>query len=84
MSTILILVLSYNMLKKKNYNLNKKYDDNYMGNIFSKLSLKISDYKRKREEKKIRKIYEEVFQDEYYFDDKIEKINLYTRDDDLI
>ena len=84
MSTILILVLSYNMLKKKNYNLNKKCDDNYMGNIFSKLSLKISDYRRKREERKIRKIYEEVFQDAYYFDEKIEKKNLYTRDDDLI
>ena len=84
MSTVLILVLSYNMLKKEKYNLNKKYDDNYMGNIFSKLTSKISDYRRKREERKIRKIYEEVFQDECYFDEKIEKQNLYTRDNDLI
>ncbi len=34
MSTVLILVLSYNMLKKEKYNLKKKYDDNYMGKIF--------------------------------------------------
>ena len=51
---------------------------------FSKLTSKISDYRRKREERKIRKIYEEVFQDEYYFDEKIEKKNVYTRDDGLI
>lgn len=80
MSTVLILVLSYNMLKKEKYNLNKKCDDNYMGNIFSKLTSKISDYRRKREERKIRKIYEEVFQDECYFDKDTGKLNLYPND----
>jgi len=83
MSTVLILVLSYNMLKKEKYNLNKKCDDNYMGNIFSKLTSKISDYRRKREERKIRKIYEEVFQDECYFDKETGKLNLYPRDETI-
>ena len=83
MSTVLILVLSYNMLKKEKYNLNKKYDDNYMGNIFSKLTSKISDYRRKGEERKIRKIYEEVFQDECYFDKDTGKLNIYPRDETI-
>jgi len=69
------------MLKK--YNLNKKYDDNYMGNIFSKLSLQIAYYKRKREERKIRKIYEEVFQDGCYFDKETGKLNLYPIDETI-
>ena len=80
MSTVLIMVLSYNMLKKSKYNLNKKCDDNYMGNIFSKLTSKISDYRRKREERKIRKIYQEVFQDDCYVDNYTGEIKLYPND----
>ena len=49
---------------------------------FSKLT-KISDYRRKREERKIRKIYEEVFQDECYFDKDTGKLNLYPNDETI-
>ena len=50
-----------------------------MGNIFSKLTSKISDYRRKKEERKIRKIYQ-VFQDDCYVDDYTGEIKLYPND----
>jgi phage-related protein len=64
MASIIAIVLSYKMYKTNKYNLNKKYDDIYMGNIVSKLCVKISDYKKNKEKKKIMRIYKEVFEDD--------------------
>ena len=42
-----------------------------MGNAMRKIVSIISHYRREREKKKIRKIYQEVFQQEDYFDSNI-------------
>ena len=39
-----------------------------MGNVMSKVANLISRYRREREKRKIRKIYQEVFQQEDYLD----------------
>ena len=42
-----------------------------MGNVMSKIAKLISHYRREREKRKIQKIYQEVFQQEDYFDSNI-------------
>lgn len=61
MSSMLMMILSYNMYKKYKKNIDIDYS---MGNIFSKLVKKVNDYKKEREKRKILKIYREVFQDD--------------------
>ena len=76
MSNLLVMVLSYNMYKKHKNNINKEYSD--MGNIFSKLVKKVNDYQRKREERKIMKIYQEVFEDDEEIMGLINEKHLYN------